>query len=159
MISSGGGYQPKANGAPSSPPTNPPNRGSAGKNERDAREDAVRSVMDRRLVRKPAPERPKIEALVNAARGRPTEPEGAEAALGRFLANWRNRGRQDTDGVFARADFWHSVANVPVELLRELGVPKPKAAGKALLVLVPLGLACAVLAAMAAIVLAVLVAL
>jgi len=90
---------------------------------------------------------------------RPTEPEGAEAALGRFLANWRNRGRQDTDGVFARADLWHSVANVPVELLRELGVPKPKAAGKALLVLVPLGLACAALAAMAAVVLAVLVAL
>lgn len=110
-------------------------------------------------MRKPAPERPKIEALVNAARGRPTEPEGAEAALGRFLANWRNRKIAGPDGSFARADLWHSVANVPVELLRELGVPKPKAAGKALLVLVPLGLACAVLAAMAAIVLAVLVAL
>lgn len=145
MISSGGDYQPKANGAPSSPPTNPPNQASAGR------------ANDRRLVKKPAPERPKIEDLVNAARGRPTEPEGAEASLGRFLANWRNRRRQDADGVFARADLWHSVANVPVELLRELGVPKPKAAGKALLVLVPLGLACAAMVALAAAVLGVLV--
>lgn len=61
---------------------------------------------------------------------RPTEPEGTVRAVQRFMYNWRNL------RVIKRAkqDFFHSVANVPVELLREMRVPKPKLLGKLTLV-------------------------
>lgn len=163
MISYGGGYQPKKRGAPDKPPANPPNKGSAGK--KDPKDNLLR--VGGREVRIDAGEvsRAVYERMVEdryrraSALPRPTEPEGAEEALARFLANWRNRRAPGAGGDRARADLWHSIANVPVELLREMGCPAPKVAGKALLVLVPLGIFCAALALVAAIGLAVLVAL
>lgn len=72
---------------------------------------------------------------------RPTEPEGTVRAVQRFMYNWRNL------RVIKRAkqDFLHSVANVPVELLREMRVPKPKLLGKLMLVLQVYGASIAVL--------------
>lgn len=58
---------------------------------------------------------------------RPTEPEGSIDAVKRFMRNWHGSG--------IKGDFWHSVANVPVELLREMRVPWPKLFGKLMLVL------------------------
>lgn len=66
---------------------------------------------------------------------RPSEPEGADMALRRFLYNWHNR---TTDPV-AADDFWHGVANLAVELVRDMSVPKPKLVGKAALVALVVG--------------------
>lgn len=66
---------------------------------------------------------------------RPTEPEGADKALRRFLYNWHNRA---TDPV-AADDFWHGTANLAVELARDMGLPMPKLVGKAAVVMLALG--------------------
>lgn len=68
---------------------------------------------------------------------RPTEPEGSIAAVKRFLRNWHGSG--------VKGDFLHSVANVPVELLRDMRVPWPKMLGKLMLVLQVYGASIAVL--------------